>query len=96
MAASAALPILINLGKLLATYGPQILQLLIQIGVIKLPPGVTLPTLPAAPSENVASAHAAALAALGPVQAELNLAALAGHAGDLSRLYLDAQAGNLA
>lgn len=90
--ASAALPILINLGKVLATYGPQILQLLVDMGVIKLPPGVVLPTLPASPT---AAADPGQLALIGAIQAELDIDALASHAGDLSRLYLDARAGNL-
>lgn len=90
--ASAALPILINLGKVLATYGPQILQLLVEMGVIKLPPGVVLPTLPGSPT---AAMEPAQLAAAGAIRAELDIDALAEHAGDLSRLYLDARAGNL-
>ncbi len=93
MAASAALPILINLGKVLATYGPLALQFLVQIGVIQLPLGVTLPPLPTMPNAAVDPSH---LAALRTIQAELDLDALAHHAGELNRLYLAARAGNLA
>ena len=92
MAASAALPTLINVGKVLATYGPLALQFLVQIGVIQLPPGVTLPQLPTTPNAAVDPAH---LAELRAIQAELDLDALAHHAGELNRLYLAARAGNL-
>jgi hypothetical protein len=93
MAASAALPILINVGKVLATYGPLAVQFLVQIGVIHLPAGVTLPPLPTTPNAAVDPAH---LAALRAIQAEIDLDALRRHAGELNGLYLAARAGNLA
>ncbi len=93
MSASAALPVLINLGKFIVAYGPAVLAWLVQSGVIRLPAGVTLPSLPSSRHAAIDPAHMALLAA---TQGELDLDALADHAGDLSRLYLDARSGNLA
>jgi hypothetical protein len=93
MAASGALPILINVGKALATYGPSIVQFLVQIGVLQLPAGTVLPPLPKMPNSAVDPAQ---LAALKTTHAELDLEGLARHAGEINRLYLAARTGNLA
>jgi hypothetical protein len=93
MSASAAIPVLISLGKIVAQYGPLVVEFLINSGLLKLPDGVSFPLALKSPH---ASANAADVSALTAIQAELDVEGLAGHAGELNRLYLDARSGNLA
>ena len=72
-------PVLHNLGLLLLKYGPVLLQWLISSGIIKLPPGVTLPPLPT-PGGQVDPATQAAFDA---VDAEVDHPALHAHLAQL-------------
>lgn len=74
-------PVLHNLGQLLLRYGPLVLQWLISSGIIKLPPGVTLPTLPAPGVQ----ADPAVMAQLNHA-VEVDTAALAAHLHDCAEL----------
>jgi hypothetical protein len=90
MSASAALPVLISLGKILAQYGPLVVNFLIESGLLKLPAGATLPPLAPIPG---AAADPVRLAELHAIRAELDLDGLAGHSEELKRLYADAKSG---
>lgn len=78
-APAPAHPVLHNLGVLLLKYGPILLQWLISSGILKLPPGGTLPPLPT-PG---AAVDAPTQAAFDAIDAEVDHAALHSHLASL-------------
>jgi hypothetical protein len=64
-----------------------LLNLLVSSGIIKLPPGVTIPPLPTSPASAL---HPSIAAQLKSVEVELDPQALAEHIRETSKLLADA------